>query len=102
MFGEVQRLGAKLVDLFFVVEGLQRGIVDALEDGLQGFLFAAFFLLDVDNLSDALFKGGFAMGVRFEFHEGKNSKNMEKERVCVSFFRKNLYFCICTYQLKSF
>ena len=69
LFGESQGLCAEVVDLLLIVEGLQGGEVDALEDGLQGFLFAALFLFEVDNLSDAFLKGGFAMGVRVEFHD---------------------------------
>ena len=60
----------KVINLFLVVEGLQRREVDALENGFQGFFFVALLFLDVDDLRDALFEGGFAMGVRVEFHDG--------------------------------
>ena len=69
LFRKVQCLGTESVDLFRIVEGFQCGVVDALENGLQGLLKAALFLLNVDDLSDAFVERGFAMVVRIEFHD---------------------------------
>ena len=70
LFWESQRLGAEVIDLLFIVESLKGREVDALEDSLQGVLFITLFLLNVDDLSDALIECGFAMVVGFEFHGG--------------------------------
>ena len=69
MFREVQRLGAKVVDFFLIVEGFQRGEVDTLENGFQGFLLVAMLFLNFDDLSDALVEGGFAMVIGLKFQD---------------------------------
>ncbi len=71
LFWESQRLGAEVIDLLFIVESLKGREVDALEDSPQGVLFITLLLLNVDDLSDALLEGGFAMVVRLEFHGHK-------------------------------